>query len=111
MLLDTIHFHGWQEFSVRKVRNTLCLPAYTNERFNIVVPGCYIPVADRPVDSVTINCISRKIQVAPPIAHARPKQRAPSNNIAADPIKSFYFSIGIFLVVDVERFVVAPVAV
>src|SRR5687768_16539729 len=93
------------------MRNTLCLPAYTNERFDVIVPGRDISISNWPVDSVTINCISRKIQITPLIAHARPKQRTPSDNIAADPIKSFYFCIRIFLVVDVECFVVAPVAV
>src|SRR5687768_10819384 len=93
------------------MRNALCLSAHAYKRFDVIVPRCYILIPNWPVDSVTILCISRKIQVTPSIAHARPKQRTPSDDIAANPIKSFYFCIRIFLVVDVECFVVAPVAV
>ncbi len=86
--------------------NVFSLSAYANKRLYIVVPRRNVLVADRPIHSVSVFYICFEVQVAPTVSLSGPKQRTAADNVRTNPIKSFYFCVRIFKVVDVEVFVV-----
>jgi len=51
----------------------------------MVVPGCEIPVADRPVRAVAVAGVRFEVQVAPAVALASPQQGPSADDTGSDP--------------------------
>ncbi len=100
MQLDAIELHRRLKLAVGELRQAFRLAAHADERLHVVVPGRDIRVADRPIDAMPVLRIRREIDVAPPIALARPHERAPADVIAAHPIEALDLDVGIVDVVD-----------
>src|SRR5205814_6220633 len=73
--LDTGHFHRRQKFSVGQLRQAFGLAADAGELFHIVIPGCDVRIADRPIDRDSLLQIRFKVEIAPAIALAPPSER------------------------------------
>src|SRR5258707_14856242 len=88
------------------MRDAISLAAYTDKRFHVIISRSNVFVSNWPVDGNAFLQVGFEIKITPPVAGTRPKQRTSSNNVASDPIKALSFIIRIFLVVDIEMFVV-----
>ena len=85
VLLDARHRHRRQENSVRNLRQPLGLSADADEGLHVVVPGGDVGVADGPVDAVAVAGVGLEVEVAQPVALARPHDRAAPHLAPADP--------------------------
>ena len=71
--------------AVGQLRQPFGLTRDAYERFNLVIPGCQIGVADRPVRAMAIALVRAEIIVRPAIALTPPRQRTPSKLVRAEP--------------------------
>src|SRR5258706_2190302 len=86
--------------------NSVGSPAYTDEGLDIIIPGSYIFIADRPIDCDAFSCVGFKVQVTPPVAEPAPEQRTATHDISPYPVEALGFSVRVFLVVDVPMLIV-----
>ena len=82
------------------MRQIFFAAADTSEALGIIIPRRDVGVTDRPVDRHAILGVGLKIEIAQPIGLPPPEQRSPANVIAAHPVESLGFRIGIINVVD-----------
>ena len=103
-LLDTVQRHRLEEFPVGKLRQPFRLAADADERFDVVVPGRDVGVANRPVDADAFARVGLEVEVAPAIDLPAPHNRAPPDLAAADPRERLAFGrgVGVFEIVDEE---------
>ena len=100
MFLKAIHFHGWKEFTIGQLRQTIPVPINAGKLLNIAIPGSQVLIPDRPVYNMTIPGIGFKIQLTPPVTLTAPHQRTAADVIAADPVEALDFLVRVLGVLD-----------
>src|SRR5262249_50839583 len=112
-LLRAGHFHGRQEFSIGQLRQALSLAADAGEFLHVVVPRRDIGIANRPIHRDAVFEVGCKVQIAPAIALAAPRDGLAADLAPANPRKMFagIVSVGIVYVADEEfiRILIASV--
>ncbi|MNI06857.1 hypothetical protein D3C73_598510 [compost metagenome] len=100
IFLHNIHVHWWHKFAIGQHRYTVSITRNTRKFFNVTIPRCYIFITYGPVNPMPVFAICFKINIRPPIALPPPHKRAPTNVIAPEPIKGFYFLIWTFCLIS-----------
>src|SRR5690606_12356662 len=104
MLFNTVELHGRQKLAVRNLRKTIAIATYADEPLNIRIPWREVLVSYRPIATKSIARVGFKVVFAPPLRHARPKQRLPSDLVSPDPAEGLYLHVGMFIVFDEKMF-------
>ena len=71
---DAVQFKCRLKDAIRQLRQAFFRSADSGEGLDIVIPGRYVLVPDRPVDTVTVFQVGFEVDVAPSIALAVPLQ-------------------------------------
>src|SRR5665647_150991 len=98
-LLHTVHFHWRQKLTIRQLGKSLVLTIDSNKPFHIIIPGCYILITNRPVNTHTILNVRFKIHLAQAQASTSPHERFSSYLKAAIPVEALHLSIGAIKIV------------
>src|SRR4051812_6027620 len=98
MLLYSIHIHRWQKLTIREMRNTIVGTANAYKLLYVAVPGCNILVADWPVYTNALLCISFKIKIAPALCPACPHERFTTSMITSYPCERLVLYIRMLII-------------
>ena len=61
---------------------------------DIVVPGCEILVADRPINGNAFAPVGLEIEIAPTVAVPAPEEGAAADLVASVPVEAFDLGVG-----------------
>src|SRR5688572_23985380 len=71
---NTVQFHWWQEFSIRKIWKIFYLSAYADEGFDVVIPRGHFIVTNWPINRDTVFRVGFKIKLAKAITLTSPHE-------------------------------------
>src|SRR5690242_4248772 len=94
--------HWWKELAVGELAQTFRLTADASEFFDVVIPGGYVGIANRPIDGDSIFQVGFKIEITPAIALPSPSDGLTAHLAPANPGKMLagIEGVGIILIVD-----------
>src|SRR5690606_18168711 len=98
VFFNTTKFIWWQKFTIRKFGQPVAVTRNACKFLNVAVPRIEILITYRPVNRKTVPCRSRKIEVAPALRVACPKQRLSTHLVTANPVEGFLLRVGVFVV-------------
>src|SRR5579871_5880131 len=98
IVLHASQLQRWQKFPIRQLGQTILVARNTHEFFDITIPWRKVPVADWPIDGVSVPDGSTKVKIAPALSLTSPHDRLAPDLVPADPIKGPLLHIGMICV-------------
>ncbi len=97
------HLHRRKKLSIGQLRQSFGLSADARKLFHVVVPRRDVGVANRPVDSDSFSQVGFKIEIAPAVTLAAPKDGLSADLASANPGKMFSGIRGIRIVLVADK--------
>ncbi len=93
--LRAVHLHRRKKVAVRQLRQTFGLAADPREILYVAVPRLHLGIANGPIDRNSLFEVGFKVEIAPAVALASPRNRLAADLPATNPGKFCALDVGI----------------